>query len=403
MKSTLIFSTKLSNLCKVVDVTEQLMNRLSSRLLSPDAGLRLIIVVGIALGALPATDTQELLMPFIHFVVPAWYLYIATCLNGFLRRPRALELGFVIGLTYKQRSEIAQRFINRKSIEIFAISSIAASAFFCVHTAQFGIKTAKDSLEFAVLLIGSFIVLFAVLKIVLTAGLFSPLRHDPRPFRSMFAGKNKKGSHKSRAIYALADSTGKMFPSSLSIILKRQLLYILRCDLFGFVLYNLVAFAVTIALVWFGQKDAGALVNIVIAVAPLFVYTVMTEALSESVVCARESGHYSFQNRDLFVVNMIIASAIGMPYVILYFVKNIFFTHVLIVPAITGAISFVFALLGITLAIANRWQYPAWDGTSISLAVFAMASAMIGMAFPIWGFVFPLVSTAIVMVVVRPR
>lgn len=378
-------------------MTDALVSRLCNRLCGGDAGWRLVVVTGVLLGVLPALDAQERLVPFVLLIVPAWYFYIVVVLFHFLHCPRKLNPGFVFGLEYAVRGRIARRFITRKAGEITAISLIAALSFAGVHIIGFGMTTLKDSLEFGALLSGLIIFCQVVLTLVLLLQWLSPQRHDPRSFWHFLGTRSARTSNRLKRHYIIAGFLGSMLLGSRSIILKRQLLYLMRGDLFVLGLYMAVALIVTIALTWFARHEAGLVVTIGITLAPLFVYSAMTDSMSDSAACALGSGHYPFTRRDFFMTNTVIALTVAAPFMLLYSVRCIFLTHATAWVMFVGISAFVCAMVTIALAMANRWQQPAWDGVSLGIVLFAVAGALVGAAVVTGGFLVPVVSMVILL------
>jgi hypothetical protein len=372
-----------------------LARRISKRLLGPDAGIGAIALIGCILGTIIALDPNESLKFFVLLTIPAWFFYVAVCLMMLLRYPRILNLGFVLGITYQTRKSISGRFLSNKSIEMLGIIFFISLSLTIIRAFRFGPDTVQESMGFAGVLAGAAVFLYGILWILEKLSFGGAVHSDPKPWR-LFRGSGAQ-TQRLRALVSinLASRIGSILKKPYSTILKRQVLYLLRYDLFGFLITNMAAVPLALALVWFTRGNNTVAIDIILAAAPLMLFSVMNDGMSASAEKALQCSYYGFSRRGQFLTNLFMALIIALPYLIIYIVKILIFTPFPLPFMLIKLAAFLLSISSMSIVMAYRWLLPVWTGIAVSLICLASLCGMIGIAIGSWGIFLPLLSTCI--------
>lgn len=368
---------------------------LDELLCGPDTPRAAVVVAGLLFGAVSFFVTGYMPARNQAWAVPALPSYVQAAIIGALwiaagasraidvvRKPRALTVAFVCGVTHEQRRRVAAAWIVRRSKEPALFGLCAGLS---MHAGKALLLGAPAPLEAAVL--GVAVAMMPgggyALAAALRGGLVHPGARDTKRFIPLTLGGERWRIARTRANLRVSRLAGRVARGMTAVYLRRLLLYIGRCEPVMFAAVNLVLPAVA------------ALLLIVIA-SPLAVFPVIgmlglaAAALGRNIelfgTAARRSAaapYYPAAPHAVFAAHCLLAALQSVPYGIGFLLALLS-----VEPAGAGAALASFSLGLITLCLLAASVY-CRAGEDIAAAASAYGSCVFlilaGAAITVWG------------------
>jgi hypothetical protein len=357
-----------------------------------------LLFLGAVAGAVAGADGQARAEPFLYLLAPAWFFQVFLQVWKPLRYPRTHSWPCVLGLSYEQRLGFSHALLKRKVMEFCPLALGAIAAFSIGQSIALRHAALNKCADcFSVFFIEtacSSVALFSVIRWKLIA----PIQSDRSgPIVSAL----KIGTPNLTSVYRLSGVFAhKVLPPGPAEIARRQLMYLLRMDLFSLIVFPPLALGIT-ALLLFYVKGGFTLVGDAAAViSPFWLMADRTPVFDESIKKLGSCPYYSAAAADLFFSNVCFAVAACAPFAVLFMAARIFVYDLRPVSLIHLA-AFLTGLLSVALIMTFRWLLPAWTSASSSMAATTLLCAVLGCAIPTYGILFPLFSILGIFVLLR--
>jgi hypothetical protein len=358
-----------------------------------------LLFLGAVAGAITGCDAQARGEPFLYLLAPAWFFQVFLQVWKLLRYPRTHSWPFALGLSYEQRRSLSSALLMRTIAE-FCLLALAAVATFtiCQSIALRRLaweKLAGGFLLFTIEALSCSLSLYCTLQ----WKLITPIKSDRlEPFFSAF----RPGVPSMTSLLRLSDFIArKLLPSGAAELAQRQMIYLIRMDIFSLVVFPPLALII-VASILFYVKGGYALVGDAAAlIAPLMLMIDRTPVFDESVLKLRSCSYYAAPASDLLLVNACFSALACFPFAVLFLAAGIFVHGANLSGPMVHAVAFLTGMTGMAMVMAYRWLLPAWTSTSSSMTVTTLLCAVLGCAIPRFGIIFPLFSIVMIFFLLR--
>lgn len=344
-------------------------------------------VLGMLGGKIPEAEFA------LFFPIPGFYLYVVARVFRFVRYPREDTWAFVLLLTYPKRKQLAVHFLNGMSKDCILLTITAlvlfASARFSSGVQAPSVSSALSTMLFIALQIPIF---HFVLRGGIAVGFFGPVRHDSRPFFVFTVGSASFWEKVASARIAVATALGSWTSNPVRFHLTRILLYIIRQDLFGFLLSYVFALTLSVLFSILLGKNNGAAIGLCFCAGILFVCTRLTELLRTAHTTLLTCEYYRATGEGLNKAYSILASILIVPLCVLYPLVYLWLTHGSVWYALVTIITFFVAAATCLLYTVSSWKLLASDGITVGNFGTLILCLLIGLSIPWYGGAFILFS-----------
>jgi hypothetical protein len=290
---------------------------------------------------------------------------------GLLRFPRMNNIAFISGLTWEKRQQAATVYTKRKFFESLLFIAI-------FYTVRYGMIFYADHSP------GLFSLLFPEIPSVLAfycLYLFADklVRCIPCSKREYMlssehvahsSGILLKGNWRLR----LAGILSSVAPKTLRIMSLRIILYIIRCDLFGFAFINTMAVIICGIIVFLLPSSVGLLVRMVLLTAPVVIFVEIRETIFTALQKTIDIPYWSFKPKTHMHTCMFNTSLLVIPYIVLFTVWQVragdgFFSQ--------NSISYLLSIAAVIGSVSNMYVISAVSRKDQSGAYFAIAGSLL--------------------------
>jgi hypothetical protein len=323
---------------------------------------------------LPPSSYPVPTIPCDYFVL-AGILFYTIIIHikpwGLLRYPRMNNIAFISGLTWEMRQKAAAIYTKRKLLE-----SLIFIAFF--YTVRYGMIFYVDHKPDLISLIFPEIpsVLAFYLLYLFADKLVGCIPCSKREYMlstehmTHGSGFLLKGNWRLR----LAIMLSTIVPETLRTMTMRVILYIIRCDLFGFTFINSMSVIICSVIVFVLPSEVGLLVRIVLLVAPVIIFGEIRETIFTSLQKTIDIPYWSFTPKTLVHTCMFITSILVTPYILLFTVWQLRAGDGIISQ---NNLSYLFSLTAIIGSVSNMYVISAVSRKDQSGAFFAIAGSLL--------------------------
>jgi hypothetical protein len=366
----------------------------SKILLGSPAKLKDILLVGSVMGGIGAAGPLYEMQPILFFLPFAWFLFVCTKVYNLLQNPRSGDLAFVLGMHYTHRMRLCTNFVKRKNAELAAIAVVCIVAFLAVRLILYKSFVLKEALITAEIMAAEIAVLWGILHLLVAIPLIRPSAKNIGSTTILSLRPTFIAQRFSKLILTFQNIP--FMSKSQGIIIKRQLLYLIRFDLVSVVFFNITALIVSALIFALAKPSQGLLLGLFCLVPPVILLLEVTACMSESAKFAGISTHYDFKDQDIFTVNTVIAFLFSLPYVSMYLVKTLLVSPVFSLENNIRVWATILSFVLVCITMAYRWQLPDWTNVSASCLGFALLCGLVGISVPLYGFLFPLLGIVLV-------
>ncbi len=303
---------------------------------------------------------------------------------GLLRYPRMNNVAFLSGLTWKKRQAAASLYTKRKFFESLLFITIFytvryALIFYVDHT------PAMISLLFPEIpTVLAFYILYRYSDKLVGCIQFSKREYMLSSEQAAHGSSIlRKGNWRLR----LAMMLSYLAPKSLRTMTLRILLYIIRCDLFGFTFINTMAVIICSIIVFLLPSGVGLLVRVVLLVAPVVLFGEIRETFFAVLQKTIDIPYWSFRPKTLMHTCTFFTTLLVIPYIILFIVWQLRSGDGIISQ---NSLSFLVSLAALIGTVSNMYVISAISRKDQSGAFFSIAvSLLLCSMIPVAKVVFP--------------
>jgi hypothetical protein len=354
-----------------------------------------MFISGLFFGLLPTLSIY--VEPFLYFFVPGWFIFIISQVFPLLMTPRKETFAFVLGVPFIARRQAVLRFINAMQGRLFLFICAAVCAYGVTHlnldANAWVLKVAGFS---AALLVPAALLYLAILGAIVS-GILRPSKKDPRQAGLFHLRGMAVKQAVSRFNLQTAKAIAGLLPGPAGIILKRQILYVLRYDVYTFVISWSIAVPAT-ALIAFLVADKGAAVISISLFALLSLLLFITTAcLGDSAEKLYECPYYSFKGMSVLWANLVLGMGFCAPFLIVGFILLAWHAHGSYLRVALDAGSFLLAVASFCLSIAQLWSWGSRSRAAIATTGIALLCSLLGVMIPWYGILFPLAATGVAL------
>jgi hypothetical protein len=323
---------------------------------------------------LPPSSYPVPTIPCDYFVL-AGILFYTIVIHikpwGLLRYPRMNTIAFISGLTWVKRQQAAAVYTKRKLFESLLFIAI-------FYTVRYGMIFYVDHTPDIISLIFPEIpsVLAFYLLYLFADKLVGCIPCSKREYMLSLehathgSGILLKGNWRLR----LAIILSKVVPKTLRTMALRIILYIIRCDFFGFTFINSMAVVICGVIVFLLPSSVGLLVRMVLLAAPVVIFGEIRETIFTALQKTIDIPYWSFTPRTLMHTCMFTASILVIPYILLFTVWQLRAGDGIVS---LNSLSYVLSLAAIIGSVSNMYVISAVSRKDQSGAFFAIAGSLL--------------------------
>jgi hypothetical protein len=363
--------------------------------------LSVMVMAGLVLGLLP--KASEYVEPFLYFFIPGWFIFVFSRVFGFLRNPRKEAFAFIIGLPYSMRRDAALRFINAMQKRLFVLLGTSICSYGASHLHGGVFTMVHKTFGFEAILFGQAILLYLFLLSAVLLRVLHPSRNDPRQLILFNLRGSSAKQAAARIILRIARTASQHFPGPAGIIIKRQVLYLLRHDLLTLAASWAIAFFATgtvAFLVW--RQSAAAICISFFALLCLLLF-ITTACLGDSAEKLYECPYYFFKKSTAFGANLILAAGLCAPFLILGLILPAAHAHESYLRMALDAGTFLLVVASFCLSIAQLWSFGPHSPTIAGTIALSIVCGLLGIMIPWYGVLFPLAALGVFVFLEMPR
>jgi hypothetical protein len=307
-----------------------------------------------------------------------------------LRHPRQISCVFVAGITYRQRQLFSMFFTKRKMLECL----IFLSVFFIVR--YFLLFTFDHHLTLIGLLIPEVpvFVLFGILYL-LSDRIICSVPFSKKEYLSLQQQSNglvfKPTANNVFLTFAKMFAFASVKPVHTMIL--RMVLYILRNDSWGALFLQLAGVVIGIVVATFLPWSVELLARMALLGIPVFLLGEHRVTIVASIVKTIESPSYYFKSKEIIHAGIYVSSFVLIPYILIYFVRQILFIHQFDIVAFTD---FLLSVIALCLIIGRSFFESGKGGKDNGGAIFFFCVPVVMCSLmPIIGIVFSSIMIAV--------
>jgi hypothetical protein len=362
---------------------------------------RAMFVFGLCFGLLPVLSIY--IEPFLYFFVPGWFIFLISQAFPFLLTPRKETFAFVLGLPFIARRQAALRFFNAMQIRLFLCICTAICVYGATHLNLDARAWAYKVAGFgAALLVPAALLYLAVLGTIVS-GIIRPSKKDPRQ-AGLF---HLRGAAIKRAVsrftLRIAQAIAGLLPGPAKILLKRQILYLLRHDVYTFVISWSIAGPATALIAVLVADKGSAVISVSLFALLCLLLFLTTSCLGDSAEKLYGCPYYSFKGTAVLWANLLLASGFCAPFLILGIILMRLHAHGLYLRiALDGGV-FLIAVASFCLSIAQLWSSGQKSRTIVATVALSVVCGLLGIMIPWYGILFPLAAIGFFLIIELPR
>ncbi len=303
---------------------------------------------------------------------------------GLLRYPRMNNIAFLSGLTWEKRQAAASLYTKRKFLESLLFIVI-------FYTVRYALIFYADHTP------GVISLLFPEIPSVLA--FYMLYRYSDKLVGCIPCSKREYmlsgelAAHSSSILQKgnwrlhLAIIFSNLVPKTLRTMTLRILLYIIRCDLFGFTFINCMAVIICGIIVFMLPSSVGLLVRVVLLVAPVVLFGEIRETFFIVLQKTIDIPYWSFRPKTLMQACTFFTSLLVIPYIVLFTVWQLRSGDGIISQT---SLSFLISLAALIGTASNMYVLSAVSRKDQSGVFFAIAvSLLLCSMIPVAKVVFP--------------
>jgi len=288
-----------------------------------------------------------------------------------LRYPRMNNIAFISGLTWEMRQKAATVYTKRKLFE----SLIFIAVF---YTIRYGMILYVDRTQDLIsLIIPEIPSVLAFYLLYLSADKL--VGYIPCS-KGEYMLSNERGTHGSGILrkgnwrLRLAIILSMAVPKILRTMALRLILYIIRCDLFGFAFINCMAVIICGVIVFLLPSSVGILVRVVLLAAPIVIFGEIRETLFAALQKTIDIPYWFFTPKTLIHTCMFIVSILVIPYIGLFTVWQLRAGDGLFSQ---NSLAFLLSLAAVAGTVSNMYVISAISRKDQSGVFFAIAGSLL--------------------------
>lgn len=290
---------------------------------------------------------------------------------GLLRYPRINNIAFISGLTWEKRQAAASLYTKRKFFESLLFIAVFytvryALIFYMDHT------PALISLLFPE--IPSLLAFYCLYRYADKLVRWIPCSKREYMLSNEHASQGNSILQKGNWRLRLAVMLSSIAPKTLRTMTLRILLYVIRCDLFGFTFINSMAIIICGVIVFLLPSSVELLVRVVLLLAPVVIFGEIRETVFTALQKTIEIPFWSFKTRTMIQTCMFSTSLLVIPYIVLFTVWQIRSGDGIVSQ---NSCSFLLVLAAIVGSVSNMFVISAVSRKDQSGAFFAIAGSLL--------------------------
>lgn len=354
-----------------------------------------MFISGLFFGLLPTLSIY--VEPFLYFFVPGWFIFIISQAFPLLMTPRKETFAFVLGVPFIARRQAVLRFINTMQTRLFCLISAAICAYGVTHLNLDARVWAYKVAGFgAALLVPAALLYLAVLGAIVS-GILRPSKKDPRQAGLFHLRGMAVKQAVSRFNLRTAKAIEGLLPGPAGIILKRQILYLLRYDVFTFIICWAIAVPATALIGVLVADKESAVISISLFALLCLLLFITTACLGDSDEKLYWCTYYSFKGTTVLWANLVLAMGFCAPFLILGFILLAWRAHGSYLQIVFDAGAFLLAVTSFCLSIAQLWSSGSQSRAAIATTGIALLCGLLGVMIPWYGILFPLAATGVAL------
>ena len=360
-----------------------------------------MFVFGLCFGLLPALSIY--VEPFLYFFVPGWFIFIISQAFPLLMTPRRETFAFILGLPFVSRRQAALRFINAMQTRLFLFICAAVCTYGVTHlnldADAWVLKVAGFG---AALLVPAALLYLAVLGAIVS-GVVHPSKKDPRQAGLFHLRGAAIKRTMSRFNLRIARTVAKLLPGPAGILLKRQILYLLRHDVYTFIICWSIAVPATALIAVLVADKGAAVISISLFALLCLLLFVTTACLGDSAEKLHQCPYYSFKGTAVLGANLILAMGFCAPFLIMGFILLALHAHGSYLRIALDAGAFLLAVASFCLSIAQLWSWGSKSRTTAATVALSLVCGLLGIMIPWYGILFPLSALGVFLLLEMPN
>jgi hypothetical protein len=359
-----------------------------------------MFVFGLFFGLLPTLSI--FVEPFLYFFVPGWFIFIMSQAFPLLMTARRETFAFVLGLPFIARRQAALRFVNAMQVRLFIFIGAGICAYSAAHWNS-GSASIHKIAGFAAALLGQAALLYLAAQGAIVSGVLRPSKKDPRQAGLFHLRGAAIKRTMSRFNLRIARTIAKLLPGPAGILLKRQILYLLRHDAYTFVIcWSIAIPATAVIAVLVADKGAAVILISLFALLCLLLF-VTTACLGDSAEKLHGCPYYTFKGTAVLWANLVLAMGFCAPFLILGFTLLAWHAHGPYLRIALDAGAFLIAIVSFCLSIAQLWSWGQKSRTIAATVALSLVCGLLGIMIPWYGILFPLSALGVILLLEMPR
>jgi hypothetical protein len=332
----------------------------------------------------PTASIPQMPVSYLLLVLLAFFLvFRAVRTWRFLHFPRTLSLAFVCGISQAQRRDTAQSFLIRVGREFLLFALIAIVPFNLLCAVLLRTRSLWELLFLPLLTLAlAWSLGWMLQKVVafIQPAARDRLSHDRALFSML--------GYTSPLVLALTARLSACAPAKIRGIVRRDLLYLARCEAVPTILslFGLPAMAVLmIALI---QSQLYGFNTLILLLSAGGFGMATLETLRRSAERLATCSYYPFKRKTIFTARCFLFTTPTALSLLLFGVMTIGRPAIEIIGALSCMVPSLGLLIILTAQLSLSMPARSWEGT---FAGAAMLLILVGTFTPVWGGVFPMV------------
>jgi hypothetical protein len=358
-----------------------------------------MVTFGIVLGILP--KLSEYVDPFLYFFIPGFFIFLLSMVVPLLRSPRKETFAFILCLPPGARKQAAFRFVNTMQTRLIILVCGAIVSYGASHWSADGPIISGKTASFAAVLLAQTVFLYLLILSAIVAGVLRPSKHDPRRAGLFHLRRDTIKRGLSRYILGIARTIAAPLNGPAGVILRRQVLYLLRHDFLTFSLSWAIAVP-AITLVAFMVRNQGpAIISLSLFALLCLLLFITTSCLGDSAEKLHACPYYFFSKTAVLRANLLLALGFCAPFMILCLSLLARHAHESYLLIALDAGAFMLAGTSFCLSMAQLWSFgsrPAAGAVALTLVC-----GLLGLAIPWYGILFPPGALGIMLLMEMPE
>jgi len=334
-----------------------------------------------------------------------WLLFVAatiiqivlfTKISQILRKPRREDFLFVLGLCYRQRKAVAQKSFAAVHSSFFPFTCSASAVSVILEFIVIKERSIINLIIAPVVLLSFNYLLFHLGKIVFDRGLIRIMRKDERSGGFVLFSNESFRKALASVIMKVSSIIVTPVPRAIRPLVRRNIIYLLRCDPFLFPLFTIAAPVILVLFMFLIGKSSSLFLDFFNVICVFVLNYYYASHLQEASVKFRECPYYEFFPRTLFITHFTTILLLGIPYILIFAgVLNVqLFSFAGIMRFFTYLLALIATMTVNCRAVLNPDRK---DSDSATDFLFLIIGVGTGIFIQYWGWIFEFVTIAAVL------